>query len=85
MEFHENNEDKYLRAVRRLKEFFHVVNLHMNNHACVENQEPFPAWAYEVLFVSKRLGRVAEGVQPTRTYSALDMPNTPKNPDCQSR
>jgi len=24
--------------------------------ACVEGLDPFPTWAYEVLFVSKRLG-----------------------------
>ena len=44
--------------------------------------DPFPAWAYEVLFVSKRVahatGPAAPGPHP------LDAPNAPYDPDCQA-
>ena len=68
-------------VVQRLKRFFHVAHIHFNNHAA-RGADPFPTWAYEVLFVSKRLGvvdpsRTADGLHP------LDAPNDPKRPHCQ--
>ena len=74
--------DKYRLVVRRLKQFFEVAHLHFNNFSCVEGLEPFPTWAYEVLFVRKRLvvvdpSRRAGGPDP------LDAPNNPSSPDCQ--
>jgi len=76
-------EEKYVRVVSRLKEFFHVVNIHHNNYSCVGGLEPFPAWAYEVLFVSKRLG-VVDAISKTPGLAALDAPNNPKIDDCQT-
>ena len=69
-------------VVEKLKRHFHVAHLHFNNFSCVEDLLPFPSWAYEVLFVSKRLGVIdpngkAGGVHP------LDAPNNPNWPDCQ--
>jgi hypothetical protein len=77
------DEEKYLRVVSRLKEFFHVAHIHYNNHSCVGGLEPFPAWAYEVLFVSKRLGVVGDGPKP-RGLSSLDAPSNPQVADCQT-
>ena len=76
------HDPRYLALVTRLKEHFHVVHLHFNNHACVQGLEPFPAWAFEVLFVSKRLGvvdpsRAGGGVHP------LDAPSSAEVGDCQ--
>ena len=76
-------EEKYVRVVSRLKEFFHVAHIHHNNYSCVSGLEPFPAWAYEVLFVSKRLGVVDAAAQP-RGLHAFDAPNNPKIGDCQA-
>jgi hypothetical protein len=75
---------KYLTVVRRLKQFFEIAHLHFNNASCVDGLEPFPSWAYEVLFVNKRLAvvdasRSASGLHP------LDAPNNPAFPDCQPR
>ena len=75
-------EDKYLRVVQRLKQFFEVGHIHFNNASCIGDLAPFPTWAYEVLFVSKRLAvvdpsRRAGGVHP------LDAPNNPSYADCQ--
>ena len=74
--------ETYLDVVRRLKQFFHIVHVHFNNFSCTEGLEPFPSWAYEVLFVNKRLAvvdasRGAGGLHP------LDAPNAPSIADCQ--
>jgi len=77
-------EDKYLRVVRRLRQFFEVAHIHFNNASCIGDLEPFPTSAYEVLFVSKRLAvvdpsRKAGGLHP------LDAPNNPSFADCQPK
>jgi hypothetical protein len=82
VEFHLVEEAKFIEVVRKLKEHFYVAHLHFNNWSCRPNLEPFPAWAYEVLFVNKRIGVVEpggiwEGPAP------IDAPNNPKRPDCQ--
>lgn len=86
IEFHrsEDEDEKYLLVVQRLKRFFHVAHLHFNNFSCVDNLDPFPAWAYEVLFVSKRLG-VVDPSRKAGGIHALDAPNNPSAPDCQPR
>ena len=84
VEFHGVQDLKYEIVVRRLKTFFHVAHIHFNNAACVEGLDPFPTWAYEVLFVSKRLGVV----DPTRAAGGLhplDAPNNPSLADCQPK
>jgi hypothetical protein len=77
-------DKKHLDVVRRLKQFFEVGHVHFNNASCVGDLEPFPASAYEVLFVSKRLAvvdasRKAGGLHP------LDAPNNPALADCQPK
>jgi hypothetical protein len=84
VEFHrsEDRDEEYLRVVQRLLRFFYVAHLHFNNFACVSHLDPLPAWAYEVLFVNKRVGRV----DPSRNAGGLhpqDAPNNPEAPDCQ--
>jgi len=75
-------DDRYLRVIGRLKQFFEVAHIHFNNASCVGDLEPFPSWAYEVLFVNKRLAvvdpnRQAGGLHP------LDALNNPSFADCQ--
>ena len=68
--------------MERLKRFFHVAHIHFNNASCLDGLAPFPSWAYEVLFVSKRLGVV----DPSRTAGGLhdlDARNNPAFDDCQ--
>jgi hypothetical protein len=77
-------DDKYLRVVQRLKRFFEVAHIHFNNASCVGDLAPFPSWAYEVLFVSKRLAVV----DPSRKAGGphlLDAPNDPSASDCQPK
>ena len=82
VEFHGVNDGRFRAVVEQLRRHFHVAHIHYNNFSCVADQQPFPTWAYEVLFVSKRLAVVdpngkAGGLHP------LDAPNSPKLPDCQ--
>ena len=75
---------KHLRVVQRLRQFFKVAHIHFNNASCIGDLAPFPSWAYEVLFVSKRLvvvdpSRKAGGLHP------LDAPNNTAFADCQPK
>jgi len=83
IEFHFTDEERFVRTVRRLKEFFYVAHLHFNNHACDPRLMPFPSWAYEVLLVNRRLGRVDPTGQAPRGLHSLDAPNNPTEADCQ--
>ena len=47
----------YLRLVQPLKHFYEVAHIHFNNASCIGDW-PFPSFAYEVLFVNKRLAIV---------------------------
>jgi hypothetical protein len=83
MEFHGVKEERFIVVVERLKKFFHIAHLHFNNHACSSTVAPFPAWAFEVLLVNKRIGVLdpsgaAGGPHP------LDAPSAPQVPDCQT-
>ncbi|HVL69320.1 MAG TPA: hypothetical protein VM364_18830 [Vicinamibacterales bacterium] len=81
IEFHGTDDERFVRAVEKLKRHFHVAHLHFNNYACVQTAAPFPSWAYEVLFVNKRLAPVVEGARP-RMPHPLDAPNDPGAVEC---
>lgn len=76
-------DERHLRVVERLKRFFEVVHVHFNNAACIPDLAPFPSFAYEVLFVSKRLAAVAPGPAAAGPHQ-LDARNNPSLPDCQA-
>jgi hypothetical protein len=84
IEMHDFGGDmpRFIEGVLKLKRFFHVANLHFNNYSCTRDMDPFPAHAYEVLFVSKRLASVDPSAQARRPH-ALDAPNNPALADCQ--
>ena len=84
VEFHGAPEEQHLAVIERLRKSFHVVHRHFNNFACTEGIEPFTAWAYEVLFVSKRLGVVDASAVATVPHPG-DAPNNPKAADCQPK
>lgn len=83
VEFHDVEEPAFLATIERLKQFFHVAHVHMNNFGCGPGFEPFPSHVFEVLFVSKRLGRIDPSVD-ARGPSPLDAPNTTTFADCQA-
>jgi hypothetical protein len=83
VEFHGVHEDRFVATVQRLRRFFHVAHVHFNNYSCDPRLAPFPAGAYEVLFVNKRVG-VVEGSQGEWGPHPSDAPNKPDGPDCQA-
>jgi hypothetical protein len=83
IEFHGVDEERFLLAVYKLRAIFHVAHLHFNNNSCSAGLAPFPAWAYEVLLVNKRLTSADPGRRPAG-FPALDRPNNPQIPDCQT-
>ena len=82
VEFHGTQDEKFLKSMARLKQFFHVAHLHFNNYSCDASLAPFPAWAYEVLLVNKRIG-VLDPTGQVMLPNPLDAPNY-VGPDCQS-
>lgn len=82
IELHLVHEAKFVDVVKRLKQHFHVAHLHFNNWSCTDGIAPFPAWAYEVLFVNKRIG-VPDPSGRRQELHAAAAPNAPKRPDCQ--
>jgi hypothetical protein len=82
VEFHGVQDDRFVATVRMLKRFFHVAHLHFNNYSCDSRLAPFPAAAYEVLFVNKRLA-VVDGSPGDWSPHAGDAPNNANTPDCQ--
>ena len=72
----------YRLIIQRLKRFFEIAHVHFNNAGCAVGLDPFPTWAYEVLFVSKRLAVVDPAGTVSRPHP-LDALNNPSLPDCQ--
>jgi hypothetical protein len=81
IEFHFIDEERFVKVLERLHQFFYVAHLHYNNVSCAEGLDPFPVWAYEVLFVSKRLGIVDETARVELPHP-LDALNNPALPEC---
>ena len=84
IEFHRTDEGHFVETIRRLKQFFYVAHLHFNNHSCTPDVLPFPAWAYEALLVSKRLGVPDPTRSAPQRPHAQDAPNNPTHADCQA-
>jgi hypothetical protein len=82
VEFHGANGPQFKEVIETLKRNFYIANLHFNNYSCARSNWPFPAWAYEVLFVSKRIGVLDRGKRAE--FSPLNAPNKPEAFDCQS-
>ncbi len=82
MEFHGTSQARFLSVVEKLKTGFYVANVHFNNTSCTDSVRPFPAWAYEVLWVNKKVGVLDEA---SAGPNPLDSPNAPALPDCQVR
>ena len=83
IEFHGVDEEQFVRVVSKLRRFFHVAHLHFNNYACKPDIKPFPAWAFEVLFVNKSIG-IVDPSAPAEAPHPLDAPNNSTVPDCQT-
>lgn len=82
MELH-GADRRYLEMVRKLKRTFHLVHLHFNNQACSVRFKPLPAWAYQVLFVNKRIGVLDPALRTPALPHILDAPDYSQGHDCQ--
>ena len=83
IEFHGAKEPRFLDVIQKLKRKFYIANLHFNNYSCARSVRPFPAWAYEVLFVSKRVGDArsrhscaVQSVECSEQANGLRLPDT---------
>ncbi len=83
MELHGYDDPKILTALRKLKEHFHVVNLHYNNWSCRARAWPMKAWAYQVLLVNKRVGEIDGAAPVPSPPSPLNAPDAPQLPECR--
>jgi hypothetical protein len=82
IELHGSDGASFAGVVQHLKQYFHVVHIHPNNWGCNDDMKPFPSWAYQVLFVNKRVGIV----DPTGTWSGrtpADAPDNAREADCE--
>jgi hypothetical protein len=83
MEVH-GADRRYLDLIRKLKRTFHLAHLHFNNQSCGVRWHPLPAWAYQVLFVNKRIG-VRDYSKPSPSLPhPLDAPDYGLGRDCQA-
>jgi len=85
MEMHGFDDPEILEALRKLKRNFYLVNLHFNNWSCTSKAAPLPAWAYQVLWVNKRVGVLDPAARVPAPMSPLNAPDSPTWPDCQLR
>ena len=83
MEMHGFDDPKIVEVLRKLKRNFYLVNLHFNNWSCTRKAAPLPAWAYQVLWVNKRVGIVDPAAPVPTPMSPLNAPDSPTWPDCQ--
>jgi hypothetical protein len=83
MELHGVDQARYIEVVRKLKRTFHLVHRHFNNFGCQSGIAPFPSFAYQVLWVNKRVGVLDPSAGPPRLPRPLDAPDNPRAPDCQ--
>ena len=85
MEMHGFDNPKIVEVIRKLKRNFYLVNLHFNNWSCTSKASPLPAWAYQVLWVNKRVGIVDPTAPVPAPMSPLNAPDSPTWPDCRRR
>jgi hypothetical protein len=83
MEMHGYDDPRIVEVLRKLKRNFFLVNLHFNNWSCTSRAAPLPAWAYQVLWVNKRIGIVDPTATVPAPMSPLNAPDSPTWPDCQ--
>ena len=85
MEMHGFDNPKIVEVIRKLKRNFYLVNLHFNNWSCTSKASPLPAWAYQVLWVNKRIGIVDPTAPVPAPMSPLNAPDSATWSDCQLR
>jgi hypothetical protein len=85
MEMHGFGNPKIAEVLRKLNRNFYLVNVHFNNWSCTPRAAPLPAWAYQALWVNKRIGVPDPAAPFPAPMSPLNAPDSPTWPDCQLR
>jgi hypothetical protein len=85
VEMHGFDNPKIVEVLRKMKRNFYPVNVHFNNWSCTRKAAPLPAWAYQVLWVNKRIGVRDPAAPFPAPMSRLNAPDSPTLPDCQLR
>lgn len=83
IEFHLVHDPKFIEVVKWLKQHFYAAHLHFNNWSCADGIAPFPSWAYQVLFVNKRIGVPDPSGRRQELHPAA-APDAATRPDCQA-
>ncbi len=83
MEMHGYDDPKIVTVLKQLKRNFYLVNLHFNNWSGTPKAAPLPAWAYQTLWVNKRIGTLDPETGVPAPMSLLNAPDAPAWPDCQ--
>ena len=78
------DKSRFLTLVKRLKERFYLVNLHFNNHACTDDDEPLPSLAFQTLWVNKRVGILDPDAPSPTPPSLLNAADNPNSAECRS-
>jgi hypothetical protein len=82
VEFHGVERPRFVDVVRRLKQFFYVANVHVNNYGCAAGFAPFTSEVFEVLLVNRQIALLSPTPRAER-HHPLDAPNASEMPDCQ--
>ena len=83
MELHGTDEQEVLDGLRRLKRHFYLVSVHFNNYRnCSGEFAPLPDYAYQVLFVNKKVGIPGSPPAGSPTRDSVLAPDNPQAPDC---
>jgi hypothetical protein len=83
VEFHNVDEERFVRVMQKLNRLFYIVNVHFNNCKCLPKYAPFPTRCREILFVNKRIGKIDLKAPKRIPPNPLTTPNCRHVPDCQ--
>ena len=82
MELHGTDTQEVLDGIRKLKKHFYLVAVHFNNWRCSTDFAPFPNFAYQVLFVNKKIGVAGEAPAGAPTLASVLAPDNRRAPEC---
>jgi hypothetical protein len=83
VEFHGIDDERFVDVMRRLKDYFYFVDIHFNNHTCINWARPFPAYVFEALLVNKKIAELDESAAGPIYPNPKHQRNYPRRRDCQ--
>jgi hypothetical protein len=83
VEFHDVNEERFVRVMRKLNRIFYIANIHFNNCKCLDKFAPFPTRSREILFVNKAIAELDQNAPKRIPPNPLTTRNCRHVQDCQ--